>query len=347
MEIGAYSFGDTPRDADGVPGATADAVRNLFEAVVLADRVGLDYFGVGEHHILEMPVSSPGALIAAAAGATRQITLGSSVSVLSTDDPVRLFQEFATADAVARGRVEITAGRGSTTDSFPLFGYDLAHYDQLYAEKLDLLLAINSSSDGRVTWSGAIRPPLDGLLVVPRPTHGSLPIWLGTGGSAPSSTRAGELGLPVAYGIIGGIPSRFASLAELYRQAAARAGHTGPQTRVSVGTWGLVAPSTAEARERFYAGWFRVSQILNSMRGGRVPTVAEFETQASHPGPYYVGDPDSVAERIVDLHHHMGHVRHILQADIGGGLTQEHFLEHLTLLATEVKPRVQRLLAKK
>src|SRR5690554_4886428 len=185
-----------------------------------------------------MPASSPGAMIAAAAGATRQIRLGSAVSVLSTDDPVRVFQQFATADAIAPGRIEITAGRGSSTESFPLFGYDLGQYDQLYSEKLDLLLNINA--DESVTWSGSVRPGLNDAAVVPRPAAGSLPIWLGTGGSPTSSVRAGRLGLPVAYGIIGGVPARFAPLAELYRRSAQQAGHMG--AKVAVAAMGFIAP---------------------------------------------------------------------------------------------------------
>jgi len=184
MEIGAYSFGDTPRGLDGSLGSTAEATANLFEAIVHADEAGLDYFGVGEHHLPQLPVSSPGTLVAAAAAATSRIILSSSVSVLSTDDPVRIYQQFATTDAIAPGRVEIVAGRGSTGESFPLFGYALADYDRLYAEKFELLLAINASSDGQVNWSGTVRTPLtDGLFVVPRPHNGSLPIWLGSGGS--------------------------------------------------------------------------------------------------------------------------------------------------------------------
>jgi len=347
MEIGAYSFGDTPRDPDGELRPTAEAIRNLHDAIVHADAAGLNYFGVGEHHTPELPASSPAAVVAAAAAATKRIVLGSSVAVLSTDDPVRLYQQFATADAVAGGRVEITAGRGSSAESFPLFGYDLADYDRLYAEKLDLLLALNASTDGRVRWSGSIRPPLDGqIAVVPRPTAGSLPIWLGTGGSAPSSVRAGQLGLPVAYGIIGGIPAAFSRLADIYRASAARAGHTGPHIKVAVAAWGLVAPSTREAKDRFYPGWRRVYEQFGASRGWGAPNKADFETMATHPGAYYVGDPDSVAARIVDLHKHMGHVRHFLQADIGA-LPHDQFLEHLTLLATEVKPRVARLLDRK
>ena len=347
MELGVYSFGDTPRDADGTLGSTSDAIRNLFDAIVRADEVGLDYFGVGEHHTADMPASSPGALISAAAAATRRIRLGSAVSVLSTDDPIRVFQQFATADAISGGRVEITAGRGSSVESFPLFGYDLADYERLYEEKIGLLIAANEAdADGRVTWSATMRSPLNDLEVVPRPVHGRMPIWIGTGGSAPSSVRAGRLGLPVSYGIIGGAPARFAPLVELYRRTAAQAGHRGDQVRVSVAALGLIAPTKKEALERFYPGWHAMNVSMAERRGWPAPSTDAYLAQAHGPGAYYVGDPDDVAERIVDLHGHLGHMRHFLQTDFGG-LPQETYLESIELLGTEVAPRVARLLAKK
>ncbi|MCX6500149.1 MAG: LLM class flavin-dependent oxidoreductase [Arthrobacter sp.] len=347
MEIGAYSFGDTQRNADGTLRPTAEAILNLHEAIVLADRTGLDYFGVGEHHTVDMPASSPGTVIAAAAAATKQIKLGSGASIVSTDDPVRVFQQFAIADAVSGGgRVEITAGRGSSVETFPLFGYDLNDYDRLYAEKLDLLMTINNSTTENITWSGTVRPALQGLAVVPRPVTGRLPLWLATGGSAPSSVRAGKLGLPISYGIIGGAPARFAPLADLYRQTAAQAGHAGEDIKVSVAALGLIAPTKNEALERFYPGWYNLNVEMGKLRGWPAPDKRQFLAQADFPGAYYVGDPDEIASRIVELHGHMGHMRHFLQMDIGG-LPHEHFLESLTLLATEVKPRVLRLLAGK
>lgn len=347
MEIGAYSFGDTPLDPDGSPRSTAEGIRNLFDAIVAADKVGLDYFGIGEHHTVSMPASSPGAMIAAAAAATDRIILGSAASIISTDDPVRVFQQLATADAISGGgRVEITAGRGSSVETFPLFGYDLADYDRLYAEKLDLLMTINDSPTESISWSGTVRPALTDLAVVPRPVRGRLPIWLATGGNAASSARAGKLGLPVSYGIIGGEPHRFAPLAELYRRSATQAGHTGEDIKVSVATFGLVAPTKNEALERFYPGWHNLNVEMGRLRGWGAPDRRQFDTQAAAPGAYYVGDPDDVAERIVHLHGYLGHMRHFFQADFGG-LPQEHLLESISLLATEVKPRVARLLAAK
>jgi len=341
MELGVYSFGDTQRNADGTLRATAEAIANLHEAIVLADAVGLDYFGVGEHHTVDMPASSPGAMVAAAAGATRQIRLGSSVTVLSTDDPVRVFQQFATADAISGGRVEITAGRGSSVESYPLFGYELSDHDQLYAEKLDLLMTLNSGE--RTSWFGSVRSGIDDLVVVPRPVHGSLPIWLGTGGSAPSTVRAGRLGLPVSYGIIGGIPARFGRLADLYRATAQQSGHHGPNIKVSAGTFGLIAPTKKDAVDRFYPGWRNLQLLMTQRRHWPEPERARYEEQTHAPFAYFVGDPDDVAERIIDLYRHLGHMRHFFQMDLGG-LPHEHFLEAITLLGTEVKPRVQRLM---
>ncbi|MBC9935938.1 MULTISPECIES: LLM class flavin-dependent oxidoreductase [unclassified Leucobacter] len=347
MQIGAYSFGDTPLYDNGNPRSTAEGISNLFEAITHADRVGLEYFAVGEHHTQSMPASSPGTVIAAAAAVTKQIVLGSGASIISTDDPVRVFQQFATADAISGGgRIEITAGRGSSVETFPLFGYDLRDYDQLYAEKLDLLMTINDSASETVTWSGTVRPDIPGLAVVPRPVCGKLPIWLATGGNAASSVRAGKLGLPVSYGIIGGEPHRFAPLANLYRKAAEQAGHTGDNIKVSVGALGLIAPTKQEALDRFYPGWHNLTVEMGKLRGWAPPRRPEFEAQTGPLGGFYVGSPDEIADRIAQLHGHLGHVRHFLQMDIGG-LPQEHFLESLTLLATEVAPRVKRLLAAK
>ena len=222
----------------------------------------------------------------------------------------------------------------------------ISDYDRLYAEKLDLLMTINNSATENVTWSGTVRPAIDNLAVVPRPVNGRLPIWLATGGNAASSARAGRLGLPVSYGIIGGEPHRFAPLAELYRRSAAQAGHTGENIKVSVATLGLVAPTKKEALERFHPGWHNLNVEMGRLRGWPAPDRRQFEAQAQAPGAYYVGDPDDVDERIVHLHGYLGHMRHFLQSDVGG-LPHEHLLESIELLATEVNPRVARLLAAK
>lgn len=340
MELGVYSFGDVQLDPlDGALGTTGDGIRNLFEAIKLADAAGLDYFGVGEHHTSEMPASSPSTVLAAAAGATENITLGSSVTVLSTDDPVRVYQQFATIDAISGGRAEITAGRGSSTESFPLFGYSLSDYDALYAEKLDLLLKLNQSE--RVTWSGRFRSALDNALVVPRPMRGSLPIWLGTGGNPQSSLRAGVLGMPVAYGIIGGYADRFAPLTELYRRSAHQAGHAEAQIKVAVASPGLIAPTSQAAKDMYYEAWYRGMAEIGKIRGFRPPTRPEFDAQANGRGAILAGSPAEVADRLIELHKSLGHVRHILQMDIGN-LPHPAFLKGIELLATEVLPAVRK-----
>lgn len=266
MELGIYSFGDVQRDPiSGALGSTAEAMRNLREAIALADAAGLDYFGVGEHHTYEMPASAGAVILASAASITKRIKLGSAVTVLSTDDPVRVYQQFATLDALSNGRAEITAGRGSSTESFPLFGYSLADYDELYAEKLDLLLKINESNP--VTWRGKHRPSLENAWVVPRPERGELPIWLGTGGNPDSSMRAGYLGLPISCGIIGGQPKRFAPLAELYRRAARESGAPEANIKISVASPGFIGDNAKAAKDRWSRHWIALMASIGEVRG--------------------------------------------------------------------------------
>lgn len=220
------------------------------------------------------------------------------------------------------------------------------NYDQLYADRLDLLMNLNAADNEFITWSGATRPSIDKLAAVPRPTSGQLPIWLATGGNPGSTSRAGQLGLPVSYGITGGAPHRFAPLAQLYRATADKAGHPATNIKVSIGALGLVAPTKKEALERSYPGWYNLNVEMGKLRGWQEPDARAYYAQAEAPGASYIGGPDEVAERIVDLHRHMGHMGHFLQMDIGG-LPYEPFTESMTLLATEVKPRVERLLAAK
>jgi probable LLM family oxidoreductase len=338
MEIGIYSFGDVQRDpATGNLGSSAQAMRNLLEAIRVADDVGLDFFGVGEHHTREMPASSPGTIIAAAAAATRNIRLGSAVSVLTTDDPVRVFQQFAIADAISGGRVEIIAGRGSSVESFPLFGESLQDYDALYAEKLELLLKINAEE--RVTWSGSFRAPLQDALVVPRPDAGSLPIWLATGGNGESSVRAARLGLPISYAIIGGESARFAPLARLYRQTAEQPGVPVGTQRISVASPGFIAEDDRTAKDTWWPHWRELHSTIGAQRGWPAQPRSAYDAVTSFGGALYVGGPEEIAERMVDLHGHLGHMRHFLQMDIGQ-LPHRDFLRSIELLGTEVKPLV-------
>lgn len=337
MQLGLYTFGNAALDpATGERATSAQATRDLLEAIQLADQVGLDYFGIGEHHTRLMPVSSAATILAAAASTTRRIRLGSSVTVLSTDDPVRVFQQFATLDALSNGRAEITAGRGSSTESFPLFGYDLADYDVLYREKLELLLAINQSDE--VTWRGTVRPALDNALVVPRPDGGHLPIWVGTGGSPGSSVRAGQMGLPVAYGIIGGKPERFAPLVDLYRQAFTASGAPPERQKVSVALPGFIAETDSAARDIAWPGFHTTMSIVGKERGWPAPSRAHFDHEIDH-GALFIGEPESIAERILRLHGALGHMRQFIQMD-SSGTPQRKFLRAIELLGTKVKPLI-------
>ncbi|MBX8812809.1 LLM class flavin-dependent oxidoreductase [Pseudochrobactrum algeriensis] len=338
MELGVYSFGDVQKNAQtGELGSTADATRNLLEAIQLADEVGLDYFGIGEHHTREMPASAATVILGAAAATTQNIKLGSAVTVLSTDDPVRVYQQFATLDAVSNGRAEITAGRGSSTESFPLFGQSLNDYDELYAEKLDLLLKINESES--VTWQGKFRPALNEALVVPRPESGSLPIWLATGGNPHSSVRAGILGLPISYAIIGGQAARFAPLAELYRRAGAQAEIAPEQLKVSVAVPGFVGENAKQAKDFFWTHWHAVMEQLGKIRGFAPPPRSHYDSEASGGGAIFAGEPEEIAERIITLQKQLGHMRQFFQMDVGQ-MPHKDFLRSIELLGTKVKPLV-------
>src|SRR5438477_2136406 len=249
MELGVYTFAEVT-SADIGP---AQRLRNLMEEVELADQVGLDVFGVGEHHRPEFAVSAPAIVLAAAAERTKQIRLTSAVTVLSSDDPVRVFQDFSTLDLISNGRAEIMAGRGSFIESFPLFGYDLDDYDELFVEKLELLLRIRQGE--RVTWKGTHRPPIEDLPVFPRPVQDPLPVWIAIGGHPESVVRAGRLGLPLALAIIGGEPRRFVPLIDLYRQAGRRAGHDPAKLRVSINSHGLIGDDSRPVADDAYAAY--------------------------------------------------------------------------------------------
>ena len=339
MDLGVYSFGHRARQPDGSLASTARAIRDLLEGVRLAEEVGLDFFGFGEHHSLSMPVSAPGTLLAAAAATTRRIGLGSTVTVLGTDDPVRVYQSHATAWAVSDGRVDITVGRGSSSDPFPLFGYSLSDYDRLFAEKLDLLLAINAAE--RVTWNGELRPPLHDALVVPR-VEGGLKIWLGTGGNPGSCVRAGVLGLPLAFGILSGSAAEWVARAELYRQAAAKAGHAEDGLDLAVASHGFVAKDASDAKGRYFA---HENEAFTSYAAEHdIPALsrsrAQFDRDAGLGGMVFAGGPEEVAQRLVTFHRALGHSRHILQMDLGH-LPQAEWLEAIELLGTAVAPLVR------
>ncbi len=340
MEIGIYTFAEATPDAEtGRAPSPEERLRRLMEEVELADQVGLDVFGVGEHHRPEYVASAPAVVLAAAAARTERIRLTSAVTVLSSDDPVRVFQDFATLDLLSGGRAEIMAGRGSFIESFPLFGYDLDDYDALFAEKLDLLLALRERE--RVTWSGTHRPPLTGQGVYPRPVQDPLPVWIAVGGTPASAARAGALGLPMALAIIGGYPERFVPMAELHREAARRAGHAAPA--LSINSHGFLADTSQEAAEVAFPAFKTTMDRIGRERGWPPMTREQFEASRALRGANAVGSPQEVVEKILFQHEHFGHQRFLLQLTVGS-IPHAKVLRAIELLGTEVAPAVRRAL---
>ena len=344
IEIGIDSFVATLPDP--VTGAVLDpAVRiaNLIEEVERADQSGLDVFGVGEHHREEFLDSAPTLILAAAAARTQRIRLTSAVTVLSADDPVRVFQAFATLDLISQGRAEIVAGRGSFGEAYPLFGYDFKDYDSLFAEKLDLLLKIREQTN--IHWSGRHRAALTGQGVYPRPVQARLPVWLGVGGTPASFVRAGTLGLPLMVAIIGGEPHRFRPLIDLYRNAGKRAGHPAEQLRVGIHSLGYVADDTATAADEFYPGYQAAFTRIGQERGWPPVTRAQYDAVRGPTGALLVGDPEHVAEKIVRLHRALGGIARLTFQMSTGNLTQPQTLHAIELLGTRVAPLVHAGLA--
>ena len=345
MELGIYSFGEaTPDPVTGYAISQGERIRNLLEEIELADQVGLDVFGVGEHHRPDFIVSAPAIVLAAAAARTRRIRLTSAVTVLSSDDPVRVFQQFATLDLISRGRAEIMVGRGSFIESFPLFGYDLAHYDELFAEKLDLLLRLRESE--RITWRGKHRPALNDQGVYPRPEQNPIPIWIAVGGTPQSFVRAGTLGLPLAVAIIGGAPEHFAPLVALYREAARRAGHDPATLPVSINSHAFIAPTSQEARDIFYPTYAEVMSRLGRERGWPPMTREQFEALCGPRGALLVGSPQEVIDKILFQHEIFGHQRFLAQLSVGA-IPHDKMLRAIELFGTEVAPVVRKALGGK
>ena len=338
VELGVYTFGNTPRTADDGYGPTAQAIRDALEAVHVAEAVGLDFFGFGEHHTRSMPVSSPTSLVTAAAASTRRIKLGTTVSVLSTDEPIRVFQQLATAAAIAPGRIDVVAGRGSSDITFPIFDLDERDYDMLFSSKLELLLELNRHE--RVTWSGPHRRrPLHDTLVVPRPEQ-PLRIWLGTGGSPGSMLRAAELGVPMFLGILGGTPEHWAQYGRAYRDAWAKAGHPTKAADVAVAVHGFVGENDREAKATYLEHELRMFQT-GSAEIGRPMRAPSGRAADLERGMVFAGGPDEVADRILHLHKLLGHSRQILQMDVGG-MPHATFLKSIELLGTKVLPRIRK-----
>jgi alkanesulfonate monooxygenase SsuD/methylene tetrahydromethanopterin reductase-like flavin-dependent oxidoreductase (luciferase family) len=339
LELGVYSFGNTPPTADSGPGNTAQAIRNVLEAVHVAEQAGLDFFGFGEHHTPSMPLSSPASLVNAAAAATQRIGLGTTVTVLSTDDPLRVFQQLATAAAIAPGRIEVVAGRGSSDITFPLFDLDVGNYDMLYRSKLDLLIAANAHH--RVTFNGPHRQrPLNNALIMPRPEQ-PLKIWLGTGGSPESVLRAVELGLPMFLGILGGTAEHWAQYGTAYRQAWAEVGHPAETADIAVAVHGFVAADDRQAKATYLEHELRMFTTGAAEIGhaGSPPTGRGNNYDPG--GMVFAGGPNELADRILHLRQLLGHSRQILQMDVGG-MPHATFLNSIELLGTEVLPQIRK-----
>ena len=342
MEIGIYSFAELRADAaTGRAVSAAQRLRDLLEEIELADQVGLDVFGVGEHHRPDFAVSAPAVVLAAASERTKNIRLTSAVTVLSSDDPVRVFQEFATLDLLSGGRAEIMAGRGSFIESFPLFGYDLNDYDELFVEKLELLLRLRDNE--RVTWSGRHRAPIDDLGVYPRP-EGRLPVWVAVGGNPESAARAGTLGLPMALAIIGGQPERFTPFVQLHREAARRAGHGVPA--LSINSHGYIAETTEQAAEEFFPFYASMMNAIGRERGWSELRRPDFDALRTLRGALVVGSPDDVVEKILFQHELFGHQRFLAQMSVGG-LPHAQVLRSIELFGTEVAPAVRAEIARR
>jgi len=338
MEIGIDSFAAAFTE-DSRTVSAADRLRDLLDQIEHADKLGLDSFGIGEHHRREFLDSAPTVILGAAAARTERIRLTSAVTVLSAADPVRLFQEFATLDLLSRGRAEMVVGRGSSIEAFPLFGFDLDDYDALFAEKLELLLKIRANE--RVHWSGAFRPALTGQGIYPRPVQDPLPIWVGVGGTPQSFVRAGTLGLPLMVAIIGGETRRFRPLVDLYREAGKRAGHPAERLTVGMHSPGYVAETSKVAADDYYPGFARAIRDIGSERGWGAFTRRDFDAQLGPAGALLIGDPDEVAEKILRHSEALGGVSRVTFQMNAASLPQEKLMRAIELIGTRVAPAVR------
>ncbi len=342
IELGIDSFATLMAPPASVVKVTpVERLRNLLAEIELADQVGIDAFGVGEHHRREFVDSAPTVILGAAAARTKRIRLTSAVTVLSAADPVRVFEEFATLDFISGGRAEIIAGRGSATEAFPLFGYKLEDYDALYAEKLELLLKLRD--DPYVHWSGKHRPPLTGQGVYPRPLQNPLPVWIGVGGTPQSFVRAGTLGLPLMVAIIGGEPRRFRPLVDLYREAGQRAGFTPDQLKVGVHAVGYLAGSNERAAEDFFPGWAQSFTEIGRERGWPPATRPQFDRAIGPGGAYLIGDAKTVAGKIMDLSATLGGISRLSFQMSVAALPHAQAMHAIEILGRDVAPRIRQV----
>ena len=345
FELGLYTFVDAGTNPlTGAKKDPAEVIRNLLEVIELADQTGLDVFGIGEHHRTEYLVSAPTVVLGAAAARTKNIRLSTAVTVLSSEDPVRVFQQFATVDLISNGRAEIMAGRGSFIESFPLFGYDLHDYDGLFEEKLLLLKQLNESE--RVTWSGKFRAPLDNLLVYPRPVQKQIPLWVAVGGTPESVVRAASLGLPMALAIIGGQPERFAPFLELYRKASAESGFDPTRIPLSINSHGFIADNAQDAVDEYYPIQTYNMNKIGRERGWSPATQGQLEQQRLLRGSDFVGTPEEVIEKILFQHEIFNHQRFTMY--MGNNAIEHAKMMHaVELFGTKVAPVVRKEIAKR
>jgi probable LLM family oxidoreductase len=337
--FGLDTFGDRNSDADGKPLSHAETIRNVAEEGVLAEQAGVDFFGIGEHHTEDFPMPAADVVLAAIAARTSRIHLGSAVTVLSSDDPVRVFQRYSTLNALSGGRAEVIIGRGSSIDSFPLFGYDLADYEQLFDEKATLFAELLKG--GPVTWEGKTRAPLLNQDVVPHAENGPFPAWIGVGGNPESVVRAARLGYGLALAIIGGPPARFAAFSELFGRALEKFGR--PPLPVMVHSPGHVAATDEQAKAEFWPRWRDIMTAMAPVRGFAVPTRQSFEREAGPQGALYVGSPETVAQKIAGNLRALGATRFDLKYGMPG-LTHDQLMTNIDLYGRRVIPRVRELL---
>ena len=335
MELGITTFGEVT-DRTTTP---AVRLRNLIEEIALADQAGLEVFGVGEHHRPDFAVSSPAVVLAAAAERTKSIRLASAVTVLSSDDPVRVYQDFATLDLLSNGRAEIWAGRGSFTESFPLFGNDLADYDELFAEKLALLLKVRESE--RVSWAGGHRPAIDDRGVNPRALQEPLPVWIAVGGTPESAVRAGALGLPMTLAIIGGMPERFRPFVDLYREAGKRAGHDPAKLRLAINSHGYIAETSKQAAGEYYHAYAGMMNRIGRERGWGAMDGVQFEALRGPRGALVAGSPQEVIDKILYEHELFANDRFLLHISVGT-LPHANVLHAIELFGTKIAPVIRR-----
>lgn len=341
MEIGIYTFGDLPADARG-PQAAQQRLKEIVAAAKLADEAGLHVFGVGEHHRSDYAVSAHTVVLGAIAAVTRNIRLTSAVTILSSADPVRVFEDFATLDLLSNGRAELMAGRGAFTESFPLFGFELQDYEALYNEKLELLLQLRANAN--ITWQGQFRPALDGIEVAPRPLGNKLPIWIGAGGTPQSAVRAGQAGLPLNLANIGGEPARFKPFIDLYRKTGLAAGYAMDDLKVAISGHLHVQMDSQRAREEFFPHYTHYMRHNLPQRDvGWAISKSDYAQLASPRGSLFVGSPQEIADKILYEHELFGHQRFLAQIDIGG-LPFAKVAQVIELLAGDVLPMVNKAL---